>query len=139
MQEMEPTSEEGWTKAIDRNLQLWVDNLDRTKVIEHDGTAVGYEMWAADTFVATLITMNVSANYRHQGLGARLLQQFQSDASAERMRELRLGVHRANPARRLYEAAGYQLTGEDGDYLLYSSRIPEPHGSDDQRGYERQR
>jgi hypothetical protein len=61
MQHMEPESEEGWTRAIDRNLQLWIDNLDRTVMLEHKGTVVGCEMWMKSGRVGTLITMNVSA------------------------------------------------------------------------------
>ncbi|WP_394769620.1 hypothetical protein [Lacisediminihabitans sp.] len=53
LREMEPASEAGWTLAIDRNLQLWIDNLDRTVMFEHDGTVVGYEMWLREGPVAT--------------------------------------------------------------------------------------
>ncbi|WP_394769622.1 GNAT family N-acetyltransferase [Lacisediminihabitans sp.] len=64
--------------------------------------------------------MNVSADHRRRGLGARLLRQFHADAARDGATELRLGVHRDNPAQGLYEAAGYRFTGEEGDYLLYS-------------------
>jgi ribosomal protein S18 acetylase RimI-like enzyme len=123
LREMEPSSEAAWTLAIDRNLQLWIDNLDRTVMFEHDGSVVGYEMWMREGPVATLVTMNVSVDHRRQGLGARLLQQFQTDAARAGATELRLGVHRDNPARLLYEAAGYRFTGEEGDYLLYARSL----------------
>ena len=39
---------------------------------------------------------------------------------------LALGVHRDNPARRLYETAGFALTGEDGEYLLFRRGVAQP-------------
>jgi len=65
--------------------------------------------------------MHVLPAYRRHGFGARLLGWFATDAAAAGIPRLDLGVHRDNPARRLYERDGYRVTGEDGDYLLYSS------------------
>jgi len=124
LQQIEPLSEASWTAAIDRNLELWIANLDRTTVVELDGEAAGYAMWMPRGGGATLVTMNVLPTHRRHGLGAYLLEWFAVDAAAAGIRRLDLGVHRDNPARRLYERAGYRLTGEEGDYLLYSRATP---------------
>jgi len=125
MRDMEPENEAAWLAAIDRNLQLWIDNLGRTVVAELDTVVVGYEMWSRTGTTSTLVTLNVSVDFRGRGLGAQLLQRFGSDAIAAGAGHLELGVHSRNRARRLYEAAGYRQVGVDGDYLLYEL----PHGS----------
>ena len=120
LQHIEPKSEAGWTAALDRNLELWIANLDRTTVLEANGEPAGYAMWMPRAGGATLVTMHVLEAYRRHGFGARLLKWFADDAAAAGIRRLDLGVHRENPAQLLYERAGYRRTGEDGDYLLYS-------------------
>jgi GNAT superfamily N-acetyltransferase len=120
LQQIEPASVEPWTAAIDRNLELWIANLDRTSVLEADGEPAGYAMWMPRDGGATLVTMHVLPVHRRRGYGARLLGWFATGAAAAGIRRLDLGVHRDNPARRLYERDGFLLTGEDGDYLLYS-------------------
>ncbi|MET4702914.1 GNAT family N-acetyltransferase [Frigoribacterium sp. UYMn621] len=120
LREIEPESVERWTAALDRNLELWIANLDRTGVLEAEGAPAGYAMWMPRNGGAALVTMPVLPPHRRHGFGARLLGWFAADAAAAGIRRLDLGVHRENPARWLYERDGYRLTGEDGDYLLYS-------------------
>ena len=49
---VEPTQLAPWTAAIDRNLALWIEHLDRTTVLElDDGTGpatAGFVMWMPD-------------------------------------------------------------------------------------------
>ncbi len=49
---VEPTQLAPWTAAIDRNLALWIEHLDRTTVLELDGgtgtTTAGFVMWMPD-------------------------------------------------------------------------------------------
>lgn len=54
----------------------------------------------------TLISIHVVTERRGQGLGQVLLQQFSDDAAAAGAEVLELGVHKANPAKRMYERAG---------------------------------
>ncbi|MBN1091759.1 GNAT family N-acetyltransferase [Blastococcus sp. TML/M2B] len=119
IRQREPDQEAAWLAALDRNRRLWGENLERTTVVELDGAPVGYGMWTVLDGVATVVTLHVSPAHRRLGLGRRLL-----DAVADHVRRgghaaLALGVHRENPARRLYEAAGFRCTGEDGEYVLF--------------------
>ncbi|SOC46719.1 Ribosomal protein S18 acetylase RimI [Blastococcus aggregatus] len=115
----EPDQEAAWLAVVDRNRQLWAENLERTTVAEVGGTPVGYGMWAVLEGVATVVTLHVAPAHRRSGLGRRLLDTVGDDARRSGHDVLALGVHRENPARHLYESAGFTLTGEDGDYLLF--------------------
>lgn len=115
----EPDQEAAWLAVVDRNRQLWAENLDRTTVAEVSGTPVGYGMWAVLAGTATVVTLHVSQAHRRSGLGRRLLDAVGDDVRKSGHDVLALGVHRGNPARHLYETAGFTLTGEDGDHLLF--------------------
>lgn len=124
---VEPAAEAAWTGAIDRNLALWVQCLDRTLILEAEGEPGGSMMWMptdgsdgtdSTDGTATLIGIHVVPALRRRGFGRLLLDAFAAQARAAGRTTLALGVHRANPARRLYEDAGYRHTGGDGDYLL---------------------
>lgn len=119
----EPEQEAAWLAVVDRNRQLWAENLARTTVVEVGGTPVGYGMWAVMDGIATVVTLHVSSAHRRQGLGGRLLETVGDDVRRNGHDVLALGVHRDNPARRLYETAGFTLTGEDGDYLLFRRHL----------------
>ena len=112
-----------WTAAIDRNLELWIANLGRTTVVLAEGAIAGFVMWQPDSAyredAATLVTIQVLPPYRRHGYGRMLLSVFAQQAVAAGSRLLHLGVHEGNPARALYEQAGYKSAGRDGDYLLY--------------------
>ncbi|WP_431961068.1 N-acetyltransferase family protein [Actinacidiphila sp. bgisy160] len=115
---VEPAAEAAWTGAIDRNLALWVDCLDRTLVLEADGEPGGSMMWLPADGRATLVGIHVVPALRRRGFGRLLLDAFATQARAAGHGTLALGVHRDNPALHLYKGAGYHRTGEDGDYLL---------------------
>jgi ribosomal protein S18 acetylase RimI-like enzyme len=118
---IEPTSEAGWTRATDRNLELWVDNLATTTVLELDGAPAGFVMWRAEPSGAALvITIQVLPAFRRRGLGRQLLDLVAEQARTQGLGPVTLGVHRDNPAVRLYEAAGFLPTGTDGKYVLYA-------------------
>jgi ribosomal protein S18 acetylase RimI-like enzyme len=72
-----------------------------------------------DDGAALVVTVQVLPASRRRGLGRRLLEECARQAAAAGYAEVRLGVHRDNPARALYEAAGFAPAGEDGAYLLY--------------------
>lgn len=138
MKDIEPTSLGGWTNATDKNLQLWIDNLATTTVLEVDGAAAGYLMWQAEkpeeagelgeneeeaAGTSLIITIAVLTPYRRRGLGRQLLSVVMEQARAKGLVSVNLGVHRDNPAIGLYEAAGFSKTGTDGDYVNYSRAI----------------
>jgi len=130
---VEPAQEAAWTAAIDRNLELWIANLTRTTMLlagaDVAGADVagpdiaGFVIWTPTPAYAdgavTLVTLHVRPAYRRRGYGRVLLGVFAEQAAAAGYRLLHLGVHEDNPARALYEQAGYQPAGRDGDYLLY--------------------
>jgi ribosomal protein S18 acetylase RimI-like enzyme len=76
-------------------------------------------MWIPHGTSATLASIHVVVPHRGRGLGRRLLDRFVDDARAAGHDVLKLGVHEDNPARTLYEKAGFQRVGTDGNYLLY--------------------
>jgi ribosomal protein S18 acetylase RimI-like enzyme len=123
MENLEPANLASWTDAIDRNLDLWITNLERTVIVELDGDRVGYALWMSIGDTATLITIHVADAVRRRGVGAELMAWFSHAARAAGIRVLELGVHRENPARALYERSQYSLIGEDGDYLLFRREL----------------
>ena len=120
---IEPESAQGWVGAVDRNLALWIECLPTTLVLElpepADPEPAGYVMWLPEREAATLVSIQVGAQHRRAGLGSALLTAFERQAAADGAVVLRLGVHRRNPARALYEQAGWVETGRDGDYVLF--------------------
>ena len=118
IRDVEPAQEAAWTAALDRNRALWRANLARTTVIEVDGAPAGFLVWTPDGDAALIVTVQVLPPHRRRGNGRRLLDAVDAQARAAGLREVRLGVHRDNPARALYEA-GFSAAGEDGAYLLF--------------------
>jgi ribosomal protein S18 acetylase RimI-like enzyme len=119
IREREPAQEAAWLDALERNRRLWTANLERTTVLEVGGTPVAYGMWAVLDGVATVVTLHVQPERRRHGLGAALLDRIADDVQRNGYAVLALGVHGENPARHLYESAGFTPAGEDGDYLLF--------------------
>jgi ribosomal protein S18 acetylase RimI-like enzyme len=113
-------------------LDLWITNLDRTTMLLAGTDIAGFVIWTPSPAhrdgAATLVTIQVRPAYRRRGYGRILLGVFADQAVAERCRLLHLGVHKDNPARALYEHAGYQPAGSDGDYLLYDLAAGSPTG-----------
>jgi len=118
IREREPDHEQAWLRAVDRNRALWTANLSRTTVLEIDGEAVAYAMWAVMDGLATVVTLHVRPAHRRLGLGRVMLDLLIDDDARSRHAVLALGVHRTNPAQELYESAGFTAAGSDGDYLL---------------------
>ncbi|WP_166509597.1 GNAT family N-acetyltransferase [Blastococcus sp. TF02-8] len=126
IREREPEQEAAWLGSVEQNRRLWSANLARTTIADLDGTPVSYGMWAELDGVATVVTLHVSPALRRRGLGAALLTAVADDARRSGHAVLALGVHRANPARHLYESAGFLPAGVDGDYLLFRRTLLSP-------------
>jgi ribosomal protein S18 acetylase RimI-like enzyme len=127
IQDIEPGQEAAWTGAIDRSLELWIANLDRTTMLLAGTITAGFVIWMPDPAyradAATLVTIQVLPEYRRRGYGRALLGVFAEQGAKAGYRLLHLGVHKDNPARALYEQAGYQPAGSDGGYLLYDLAV----------------
>ena len=131
METIEPDALQGWSTALDLNLQLWIDCLPSTLFcIDADGRPLGYVMWSLDGDAATLISISVLGSHRRQGLGRLLLDAFEQELSARGGRVVEIGVHQSNQAHLLYRRAGYETTGQDADYMLFSKTLS-PAGGDD--------
>ncbi len=127
IQDFEPASLQGWTRALDRHLEQWVANLSRMVVAEVAGEATGYYFWEAENEQAVLSSITVLAAYRRQGIGTFLLRDFEHEALKSGVTRLTLGVITHNPAKRLYESAGYTFVRHEGDYCYYEKS---PAGGD---------
>lgn len=119
IQDFEPAALQGWQGATDRHLEQWVSNLSRMFVAESDAQVVGYYFWEVAGEEAILSSINVLPEHRRRGIGASLLKHFEQQAMNSGMTRLTLGVINHNPAKHLYEAAGYAFVREQGDYCYY--------------------
>ncbi|MER2134486.1 MAG: GNAT family N-acetyltransferase [Arthrobacter sp.] len=122
IENLEPDALPGWLAALDRNLELWISCLPHTLFcVDADGQQLGFAMWRPDgDDAATLVSIQVLASHRRQGLGRLLLEAFEQRVSPG---VVKLGVHKSNPARMLYKAAGYDAAGGDGGYLLFGKTL----------------
>ena len=122
MREIESDQVELWTNALDRNLELWTQNLSRARVVDLLDVPTGIMLWTPSSETsAVLVTIHVLPQARRRGIGTRLVEQFITDATAEGHSLLTLGVHEDNPIRGLYEQAGFRLTHAEGQYLFYEA------------------
>ncbi|OBY90613.1 acetyltransferase [Pseudomonas sp. AU11447] len=113
IREWEPAHEARWREGFDRHLARWLDHFERLTIAEHAGESVGYSFWMPEDGSAELCTLGVSTAWRGRGVGAALLQRYIEDARQEGYTRLKLSVRPDNPARRLYERAGFQPRGCD--------------------------
>lgn len=124
IQTIEPEHEQRWKDAMHGHLRQWTAALERMFVVEQDGVAVGYCFWEVMDGAACLASIYVVSELRQRGLGRLLLDQYVSDARERGFTKLTLNVFRGNPAKFLYESAGFQCTKEGEEYLDYEL----PHG-----------
>jgi ribosomal protein S18 acetylase RimI-like enzyme len=75
-----------------------------------------------------IIDISLSPGFRGRGLGTRLLQALQAETAAVGSR-LTIHVEKLNPALRLYERLGFQITEDRGVYWLLRWNPP-PRGAD---------
>lgn len=121
METIEPEALQAWMAALELNLADWIDCLPRTVFsVDEAGQPLGYAMWTREGNCATLVSIHVLDTRRRRGIGRILLEAFEQEVAPRGVRLVKLGVHRNNPARLLYEAAGYDSAGRDGEYLLFS-------------------
>nr|USW04034.1 GNAT family N-acetyltransferase [Pseudomonas pergaminensis] len=120
IQQWEPTHEAGWRSQVERNLALWVDNFELLTVAVLDGQFVGYSLWKPEDGFAELYTINVSEAHRRKGIGRALLDAYGVAALGSGCTHLSLSVRPDNPARLMYEGAGFITVGTDAHgYLRY--------------------
>lgn len=119
----EPEHEASWRNQLERHLTLWVDNFDRLTVALISDHFAGYSLWTSEQNHAELCTIHVGPEYRRRGVGMALMQAYALDAARHGFAQLRLSVRPDNPAKRMYEKAGFLCVGSGAhDYLIYERR-----------------
>lgn len=124
IQQWEPTHETAWRRQLERHLTDWVDNFERLTVATLDGQFAGYSLWVPEEGFAELHTINVSEACRRKGIGRALLDAYVISAGHNGLAQLRLSVRGDNPARLMYEAAGFVCVGTGAQsYLRYERTV----------------
>lgn len=118
IQRWEPSHEDGWLRHSERHLASWIDHFDRLVIATVDEHFAGYCLWMPQDASALLCTLGVSAQHRCKGIGAALLEAYIDDARQAGFTHLTLSVRADNPAKRLYEKAGFRHTGVDANGYL---------------------
>ncbi|RFU46584.1 GNAT family N-acetyltransferase [Paraburkholderia sp. DHOC27] len=123
IRQIEPQQEARWSGALYWHIKQWASDLDRMFIAECNGEAAGYCFWEVHADAAVLASIYVQREKRGAGLGKQLLAEFIRDAHAQGFTTLTLGVKPDNPARLLYERAGFIYTHETGGYRHYAYQV----------------
>lgn len=116
----ESEHETRWRSQLERHLTRWVENFDRLTVAVIDEHFAGYSLWMREAGYAELCTINVGQHYRRNGIGTKLLDSYAVAAARQGFTHLRLSVRPDNPAKLMYEKAGFVCIGTGaGGYLTY--------------------
>ena len=81
-----------------------------------DGVAAGFSLFRTISCDAELLLLAVSPQYRRQGIGKELLDQFIAEARESGSSKIHLEVRDGNPAVSMYEAAGFSCVGRRRKY-----------------------
>jgi ribosomal protein S18 acetylase RimI-like enzyme len=120
----EPAHEASWRCDLGRHLKRWVENFENLTVAVIDDRFAGYSWWIPESVDAELCTIHVVPDARRSGVGAALLEAYMFDSARQGFTQLRLNVRPDNPARMLYEKAGFVCNGTDANgYLTYERSI----------------
>ncbi|MFJ4064294.1 GNAT family N-acetyltransferase [Pseudomonas sp. NPDC089996] len=120
----EPDHEAQWRLNLERHLTRWVENFDRLTVAVVDDDVAGYALWGPEDDFAELCTVSVQQDHRRAGIGMALVQAYMRDAAWQGFTKLRLSVRPDNPAKLMYERAGFSCTGTGANgYLTYERQV----------------
>ena len=101
--------------------QQW--NPAQVRMIAIDGTDVGWLQAMPQNDEFFVAQMFVDGPFQRRGIGSEVVKRLIAEANSLNL-AVRLNVVRINPARRLYERLGFQVTGED-DRKFYMKRDPD--------------
>lgn len=106
-----------WSESTFRGLLRRTDS--DLYVAEVNGIVAGYAVFWAVTDQGELGNVAVSAEFRGQGLGARLIEEVLDSAAARGVREIFLEVRKSNEgAQNLYKTFGFYEVGKRRNYYL---------------------
>lgn len=115
---------DGWLAASgasmsdDAHLSRLMYCFDCADVLLQNGEPMGLLKVRRTAGVWDIIQMQIGSGFQGRGLGRALLEELLAAAAAVHA-DVRLGVLKANPARRLYERLGFVMVGEDAfGYLM---------------------
>ena len=120
----EPAHEVAWRSQLERHLTSWVENFHNLTVAFIDNHFAGYSLWVPEYPYAELWTIHVDPDHQRIGVGTALLKKYAVDAERQGLSKLRLGVKPTNPARFMYQKAGFVCVGTGAhDYLTYERGV----------------
>jgi len=117
----------GWNEAdklafLQMQYQMQLQSYERQypnhvhQLILVEGAEVGRMMTAKTMDALVLIDLSLLPVFRRQGIGTRLLQELQQEATRS-SQSVRLHVQSGNPASQLYKRLGFQELGEPSVYV----------------------
>lgn len=86
------------------------------EIICQEGVRIGRMMTAIQNESIHLIDISLLPHFRGKGYGTKLLKQLQSNAAKQKL-SVTLQVLQENPAQRLYERCGFEVTEEVLPYI----------------------
>lgn len=78
------------------------------KVVLLNGRRIGFCSYKKREDLIFIVDMQLSTNFRGKGIGQRLLEMIEKEARRKDLKKIGLEVFKDNPARKLYEAAGFR-------------------------------
>jgi ribosomal-protein-alanine N-acetyltransferase len=110
----DPRFGEAWTRSQCAGLLpmpgVWLTLARR------DGAVVGFALARATGDEAELLLLAVATSAQRQGIGARLVETFETQAATRGVSHFHLEVREGNHAFSLYERAGFALAGRRRNY-----------------------
>lgn len=120
----EPTYGEAWTRSQCAGI-LPMTGVSLRLAQRGDGVIAGFALTRAIADEAELLLIAVDPAAQHIGIGAALVDDFVTLATAHGARRLHLEVRDGNVAITLYERAGFSLVGRRREY--YRGRDGDKH------------
>lgn len=113
----------GWDGEFQRayfERDFWPEEI---RIIQSDGVDVGMYAMVQDEDGYKLKRIEVLPTYQNRGIGTEILKVLLARADMEN-KPIGLRVFKINPAKRLYERLGFEVTGETETHYLLARRIP---------------
>ena len=101
----------GVVRSPDQSLQRVLASFEVAQIIERDGRPVGLLKVLRDGPEWELLQVQLEPTAQGAGIGSQIIRSLVAEAKSAGAK-LRLGVLKANPARRLYERLGFVVVGE---------------------------
>lgn len=98
-------------------------HFDCAQVLLKNGYPVGLLKLQRQPLEWEILQIQLAPELQGSGIGRRIIEDVLIDATAQSA-AVRLGVLKANPARRLYERLGFEVIGEDDQEFLMLHRAP---------------